>query len=123
MHSNHSGPAYSHELKPQYGGMVAEVEEVVYELVLRPGGVTIYVTERDKPVSTQAASGSLTIRSATKTLEATLIPAGTNELRAAADLAGIDVKAAVAHISLAKKGLETVRFSAKRKAIAVTPGG
>lgn len=115
MHSNHAGPAYSHEIEPQHGGAAVEVEDIVYELVLRPDGSTIYVTQYERSLAAHAASGFLTIRSATKTLKARLMPAAANELRAAADLCGMDVKAAVARIGLARDGSETVRFSAKKK--------
>lgn len=103
----------SHDLKAQYGGAVAEVQDVVYELVVRPDGVVVYVTDHGKPLATQGGKGSVTLLSGSQKVEVALAPAGTNELRGTADLKTLGAAKAVASVSLPGKKPVTVRFGPK----------
>lgn len=103
----------SHELKPRHGGAVAEVGDVVYELVTKPEGVVVYVTDHGKPLATQGAKATLTFTSGSKKVDVALAPAGRNELRGAADLKAMGADKAVATVSLAGKQAATVRFGTK----------
>lgn len=107
------GKAGGHDVKPQYGGAVVEVQEVAYELVLKPDGAVIYVSDHGKPLATQGAKATLTLLTGAQKVDVALTPAGTNELRGAADLKAMSGAKAVAMVTLAGKKPVTVRFSTK----------
>lgn len=102
-----------HELKPRHGGAVAEVKDVVYELVIKPDGVVVYVTDHSKPLATRGSTGAVMFTSGSKKVDVALALAGRNELRGAADLKGMGADKAVATISLASKQPATVRFGTR----------
>lgn len=103
----------SHDLKPQHGGTVAEVQEIAFELVIKPDSVVLYLTDHGKPLSTAGAKGTLTLLTGSQKLDVALTPAATNELRGTADLKAMGGAKAVATVSLAGKKMITVRFSSK----------
>lgn len=108
------GASHAHEAKPQHGGVIAEAQETTYELVLKPDGAIIYVTDHGKPMSTQGAKASLLILTGSKKTELDLVPAATNELRGTADLKDIVANAKVAAtIALAGKKPVNVRFATR----------
>ena len=74
------GAAYAHgNTKPQHGGIVQMTGETVIELVNKPAGVELYISEEDEPVPSASASAKLTIGSGAAKKEAPLAPAGGNK--------------------------------------------
>jgi len=48
-------------MKPQHGGIVQMSGETVFELVVKPASVELYVSEDDEPVALANASASLVV--------------------------------------------------------------
>lgn len=106
------GAVHAHELsQPQYGGTVAEVQGVTYELLVRPDGAVIYVTDHGRPVPTRDADGSIVLLSGARTAQVALVPTGLNELRGQANLKTFGSAKALATIALAGRKPVTVRFT------------
>jgi hypothetical protein len=74
------GAAYAHgSMKPQHGGIVQMTGETLFELVNKPSGVELYVSEEDEPVASSSASAKLSIASGAAKREAPLTPAAGNK--------------------------------------------
>lgn len=73
---------HEHETKPMHGGVIATASDIEFELVAKPDLVTVYVRDHGKSVSTQGASGKLTLLSGADKSEVDLVPAGDDRLEA-----------------------------------------
>ena len=71
-----------HDHGPKYGGVVREVHHVAYELVAKPDSLTLYVSNHDKPVSTQGATAEAVIYAGNDKTTVKLEPAGENRMAA-----------------------------------------
>ena len=72
---NH-GHGHAHEHRPAHGGVVAEVRNMDYELVARPDGVQLYVSDHGKPADVSKASAKVTLLTGADKQEVELQPAG-----------------------------------------------
>jgi hypothetical protein len=69
-----------HDHGPKYGGVVRELHNVSYELVAKPDSLTLYVSDHDKPVSTQGAQAEAVIYAGNEKTTVKLEPAGENRM-------------------------------------------
>lgn len=98
-------------LKPLHGGVMAEATSGHrVELVNGAGQLTVYLTDHaGKPVDSSGASGEITLLTGAKKTQATLAPAGANQLLGKASaMAGAK---AVVKITLPGKAAEQVRLT------------
>lgn len=106
-----AGANHNHE--PKHGGIVREVKNITYELVARPDGLTLYVRDHDKPVSTQGAQGEATLYAGSVKTETTLEPAGENRMAAKGNFrTGVGVRA-VLTVTLSGQAPVKVNFKLK----------
>ena len=108
-----AAPAWAHGPgEPKHGGIVQSASDLGFELAPTADGVALYIDDHGKPLSTQGASGKLTVLSGADKSEVGLTPAGNNRL----DAKGVKLAAgakAVAVVTLPSKKVVTVRFTAK----------
>ena len=98
------------EHKPKYGGVVAVVKDVQYELVAKPDSVALFIEDHGKKVDTKGASGKLALLSGGDKTEIVLVPAGENGLEAKGAFKVLAGTKAVATITLAGKPAINARF-------------
>ena len=67
-HDNKESEAHAHDRKPMYGGVVAEVKDIHYELVAKPDSIALYVTDHGKPVDMRGATASVTRSTSARSL-------------------------------------------------------
>lgn len=101
------------EHKPNYGGVVAVVKDVQYELVAKPDSVALYIEDHGKKVDTKGATAKLTMLSGGDKTEIVLRPAGENGLEAKGAFKVPGGTKAVATITLAGKPPVSARFEIK----------
>lgn len=75
-HGDKKGAAHAHDSKARHGGAVAVVKDVNYELVAKPDGLTLYVTDHGKAVDLKGATAKVMLLTAAEKSETTLAPAG-----------------------------------------------
>jgi hypothetical protein len=74
------GAAHAHgSTKPQHGGIVQITGETMFELVNKPGGVELYISEHGEDIPSSSASAKLSIASGGAKKEVPLTPAGSNK--------------------------------------------
>ena len=109
-----SAAAYADgEHKPKYGGVVAVVKDVQYELVTKPASVALFIEDHGKKVDTKGASAKLTLLSGTDKTDIALVPVGENGLEAKGVFKAPVGTKAIATITLAGKPATNVRFEIK----------
>ena len=102
---------HSHDPKPLYGGVVVEVKDIEFELVVKPDSVQLHLRDHGKTVDVSKASAKLTLLSGTDKQEVELKPAG-DKLEAKGSFKAATNTKVVAVVSLAGKS-STVRFVLK----------
>lgn len=70
------GHDHGHEHKPLHGGIVTEVKDVDYEIVVKPDAIMLFVRDHGKPVNISQANAKATLLSGTEKREIDLKPAG-----------------------------------------------
>jgi len=109
-----ASPAWAKdEHKPKYGGQVKEINEIQYELVARPGVVTVFVEDHGKKIDTKGATGKATLRQGTERSEVALLPAGDNKLEGKGTFKAAPGTTAIVQVTRAGKAEESVRFTLK----------
>ncbi len=98
---------------PKYGGIVAEANDVEYELVAKAGSLTLYVEDHHKPVDTKGAVAKVTMLADGKKSETALAPAGDNTLQAKGAFAVAAGTKVVVVVTLPGKPAATVRMVLK----------
>lgn len=111
-HDDKKGGEHAHDAKPTYGGVVAVVKDVNYELVAKPDTITLYVTDHGKPVDMKGGSATLTLLSSTEKSEVKLAPAGENKLEAKGNFKVEKGTKVVASVNSGGKP-QSVRFTLK----------
>jgi len=92
---------------------VREVKNVAYELVAKPDSLTLYVSNRGKPVSSQGVQAEAVIYAGNEKTSVTLEPAGENRMQARGSFrVGVGVRVAVT-ATLAGKQAAKVTFKLK----------
>jgi hypothetical protein len=90
-----------------------EVKGMSYELVAKPGSLTLHVNDHGKPISTEGAEAEAVIYAGNTKTAVTLAPAGGNRLVAKGSFrTGIGVRVAVT-ATLAGKQAVKVTFNLK----------
>lgn len=97
---------------PQHGGVVAEVNDIDYELVARADKIQLYVTDHGKAVGLANASAKVTLLTGSEKSEATLAPVG-DRLEASGTFKVARGTRAVALVTLPGKPAQSVRFEIK----------
>jgi hypothetical protein len=106
-------PAHEAHGKAQHGGVVAEAGSFQGELVTRPKGLVLHLSDHGKPVSTAGASGKLVVLVAGVKSELVLAPAGENRLAPPKPEALPRGTRAVATVTLADGRSGALRFEVK----------
>ena len=99
--------------KPKYGGVVAEVKDVNYELVAKADTVALCVEDHGKKVDTKGATAKLTLLTDGQKTEVMLMPAGDGKLEANGSFSSKAGTKAIAVVTLAGKPPASVRFEIK----------
>jgi hypothetical protein len=74
------GAAHAHgSTNPQHGGIVQVTGETLFELVNKPAGVELYISEHGEDIPSSSASAKLSIASGGAKKEVPLSPAGGNK--------------------------------------------
>lgn len=106
-------PRSRDEHKPQHGGIVAEANDMDYELVAQPDTLTLYLRDHGKPAKTEGMSAKLTLLNGTEKSEAVLAPAGEGKLEAKGTFKVAPGTKVVALVTLPGKKAANVRFAVK----------
>ncbi|MDP2195031.1 MAG: hypothetical protein Q8J72_03480 [Rhodocyclaceae bacterium] len=102
-----------HDHGPKHGGIVREVGDVTYELVVRAETLTLYLFERGKPLAAAGGKAEATVHAGSDKTTAMLAPAGDNRLVAPGSFkAGVGVRVAVT-VTLPNKPEVKVNFRLK----------
>jgi hypothetical protein len=101
------------EHKPKYGGVVAVVKDVQYELVAKRDSIALFVEDHGRKLGTAGASAKVTLLNGTEKTEAALLPAGDNKLEAKGSFKVEAGTKAVAAVTLAGKPAVSARFEIK----------
>ena len=107
--SAHAGGGHDHT--PRHGGVVAESNDLDFELVARPEAITLYVRDHGKGLSTQGASARLTLLTGTEKGDVALTHAGENRLEARGAFKVARGTKAVAVVTLPGRKTASVRFA------------
>jgi hypothetical protein len=70
-------------MKPSHGGIVAIAGETMVELVRKPAGVDIYITEEDEPLAATGFTGKLIVTADGAKSDAVLVAQDANRMTAA----------------------------------------
>lgn len=105
------GHDHGHERKPLHGGVVSEVKDVDYELVVKPDLIQLHLRDHGKAVDVSKTNAKLTILVGTDKQEIELKPAG-QALEASGSFKLANSKI-VALVSVPGKAPATVRFVLK----------
>ncbi len=98
---------------PKFGGIVAEANDVEYELVAKADSLTLYVEDHHKKVDTKGAVAKVTMLTNGKKSEMELAPAGENKLQANGTFLVVAGTKVVVAVSLPGKPTATVRMVLK----------
>ena len=102
-----------HDHKPHHGGIVAEANDMDYELVVQPGTLTLHLRDHGKPAKTEGAIAKLTLLNGTEKSEVVLAPAGEGKLEAKGAFKVAPGTKVVALVTLPGKKAANVRFAVK----------
>lgn len=104
---------HTHASQPQHGGVVAESNDMDYELVARPDALTLHVRDHGKPVSVQGASARLTLLQGAEKSEVALAPTGEGALQSKGSFQVAAGTKVVALVTLPGKKPANLRFVLK----------
>ena len=109
-----AGAQHAHDHKPRHGGIVKETAGQVYELVVTPSAIAVWVSdEADKPVGTAGATATLTLIDSGSRVEVPLAPAGGNRLAATGTFAVKKGMAALLKVAVGGKEIARLRYTLK----------
>lgn len=111
-HDAKGSSPHAHEAKALHGGVVSVVKDVNYELVARPDGIALYVSDHGKAADLAGATAKVTLLSSSKKEEATLTPVGGSLQAKGAFGVGPGTKV-MAQVSLKGQPAQVVRFTLK----------
>lgn len=101
---------HAHEPKALNGGIVAEANDLDFELVAKPDSISLYVRNHGKPTNTQGATAKLTLLNGAEKTEVTLAPNGANAFEAKGVFVVQKGTKALALVSMPDKKSSTIRF-------------
>jgi hypothetical protein len=99
--------------KAKYGGVIAVVKDVVYELVTKPDSIALFIEDHGKKVDTKGATAKLTLLTGGDKTEVALVPVGENGLEAKGAFKVTTGTKAVATVMLAGKPAINARYEIK----------
>jgi hypothetical protein len=105
--------AGGHDHSPKHGGVVAEANDLDFELVARPDRMTLHVRDHGKALPTQGASAKVTLLSGTERAEAILAPTGGDRLEAQGTFKVGPGTKVVATVTLQGRKPANIRFMLK----------
>ncbi len=109
-----AGTALAHGVKAKFGGVMGEANDLQFELVNKNGSGTIYVyTDHGKDVTTDGASGTLTVTNGKVKTEVALTASSKNILETKGDAKLVAGSKAIATITFADKKTVFVNFISK----------
>jgi hypothetical protein len=109
-----AGGALAHGVKAKFGGVMAEANDLQFELVNKNGSGTIYVyTDHGKDVTTDGASGTLTVTHGGTKNEVILVTTGKNMMETKESAKLTAGATAIATILFGDKKVVNVRFVSK----------
>ena len=109
-----SAAAYADgEHKPKYGGVVAVVKDMEYELVAKPDSMSVFVEDHGRKVDTKGATAKLVLLTGGDKTEVALVPVGENGLGAKGMFKVSTGTKVVATITLAGKPPINARYEIK----------
>lgn len=111
-HGVKKGAAHAHEDKARFGGVVAVVKDVNYELVAKPDGLALYVSDHGKAVDLKGATAKVMLLTAADKSETTLTPVG-DKFEAKGAFKVAPGTKAVATVTLPNKPAATAKFTLK----------
>ncbi|MDH4283689.1 MAG: hypothetical protein OEV35_00060 [Gallionellaceae bacterium] len=104
---------HGHDHKPAHGGIIAESDDISYELVAKAETMTIYVSGHGKPVVTTGAKASGTLYAGNEKTPLAFEAAGDNKLTAKGSFkTGVGVRVAVS-VTLPAKPEARLNFRLK----------
>ncbi|MDK2123244.1 hypothetical protein [Parachitinimonas caeni] len=101
------------DLQPAHGGVIEEGALVTVELVAKPGGLAVYLSDHGKAMDAKGASGSVIVLGGGGKVEAKLTPADGNALSATGNFKLGSGSKAIVKLSVPGKGDDQIRFSIK----------
>ena len=101
-----------HDLKPRFGGVVAETKVGDIEIVAKPDSIQIHISDHGKAVKLEGAKAKVTLLNGTEKSEVDLIPAG-DKLEAKGAFKVAKGTKGIAMVTLAGKPATTARFEIK----------
>lgn len=107
---NHS---HAHQHQALHGGVVAESNDIDYELVARPEAITLHLRDHGKPLGVQGASAKLTLLQGADKSEVVLAPTGDGTLQSKGSFKVATGTKVVALVTLPGKKVANVRFVLK----------
>lgn len=106
------GHDHAHEHKPLHGGLVTEVKDVDYELVVKPESIQLFARDHGKSMDLSQASAKAVLLSGTDKLEVDLKPAG-EKLEARGAFKASSGKKILVTVTFPGNKTSTVRFAIK----------
>lgn len=113
QHDQPTGAHAGHDARARHGGVVSVVNDVNYELVARPDGAALHVTDHGKAVDLKGATAKLTLLSSSAKSELALLPSG-DRLEGKGSLVVSPGTKAIAVVTAAGKAPVTVKFTLPR---------
>jgi hypothetical protein len=106
--------ANAHDHRPKHGGLMKEGAGRVYELVVTPATITVWVTdEGNRPVVTAGTIATLTLIESGSRVEIPLAPAGENRLAATGTFAVQKGMTALLKVTVNGKEAAPLRYTLK----------
>lgn len=99
--------------KPMYGGIVAVVKDVQYELVAKSDSVAVFILDHGKKVATKGATGKLTLLTGNDKSDIALVPVDENGLEAKGTFKLPPGTKVVSTITLEGKSAVSARFEVR----------
>ncbi len=99
--------------EPKFGGIVASVNDVEYELVVKSDSIALYVENHRKKVDVAGATAKVTLLAAGEKSEVHLSPAGSNKLEAKGVFKAAAGTKVVTVVALPGMAPATARFELK----------
>lgn len=112
-HDKKNHAAHAEDAKPMYGGVVTQVKDINYELVVKPDTIALYVHDHGKPVDVKGAAATLTLLSPSDKVNVKLAPSSENKLEAKGNFKVTAGTKAVASVTMPGKPVTNVRFTLK----------
>lgn len=110
-------PAFAqhrHDHKPKHGGLIKETGGLVYELVVTPTEIGVWVSdEGNKPTPTQGSTATVTLIDSGSRTPVPLAPAGTNKLAAAGNFMVKPGMSVLLEVFIGGKPIGKLRYTLK----------